>query len=115
MKQMELSSKFLNDELILFRNAKKSGDHNLCLKHLGRAHIISQKSWKTHFYVHCLMLQYAFIRSDIKEIQGQLLRMAATVPGNLFKKLPIGNTGWSSVGMLEHMSIPEDLKILFLE
>lgn len=108
-KRME-RSKVLINELVLYNEARAEGKHGLCFKHLGRAHIIAQSRWFHHFYVHFLMLEYAWKRKDFKELFGQIIRMAATIPGHLFGKLPVGNIGWASVGIFERMPIPEDLK-----
>jgi hypothetical protein len=32
-----------------------------------------------------------------------------TIPGHILRKVPIGNTGWSDIGLVQTMPIPEDL------
>ena len=112
MKNRRLLATQLMKELTLYTEARAKNQHDLCLKYLGRAHIISQYKWFNHFYIHFLMLEYAWSRKDGKEIYGQIIRGLATVPGHLFGKLPRGNTGWSSVPLTKELPVPSDLKHL---
>lgn len=102
-----------NHELSLYEKALSEKNDSLCVLHLGRAHIISQRQWNYHLYVHYLMLCYSWSRRDIKEILGQLLRLVLTLPGHLIQILPKGNIGWSSVHFNKEMEIPHDLKKYF--
>lgn len=112
-----MDSKVLNqaiqNEIDLYLEARRRKIQSLCVHHLGRAHILAQKSVVIHLIVHVLMLVHACSRRDIKEIKGQLVRLIATVPGHVFNKLPRGNIGWSSVSMFERMDIPSDLEPYF--
>lgn len=115
MKNRSVIAQLLVKELTLYTQARASKNHEQCVYHLGRAHILSQYKWFHHFYVHFLMFEYSWSRSDWKEICPQIIRMAATIPGHMFKKLPKGNTGWSSVGLTQEIALPEDFKKLFLD
>lgn len=101
-------------EMSSFYEARRKGLHDKCRYHLGRAHILSQKKMTLHLRVHLSMLSYGFARRDIREVLGQIIRLLATTPGHLINRLPKGNIGFASVGMLEEMEIPEDLKIYFV-
>ncbi len=100
-------------EVQLYQNAYRNKDFDLCMIHLGRAHIVSQNKVSFHLYVHYLMLQYAFLRHDLREILGQVLRLIVTIPGHLLGRVPAGNTGWSTVGLIQKMPVPKDLEVEF--
>lgn len=99
-------------EIESYNRARSESNHELSLYHLGRAHIISQKSTRYHLYVHFLMLLYALERTDLKEIIGQILRLTVTVPGHILGKVPKGNIGWATIGLTQELPIPDDLKDL---
>lgn len=101
------------DEISLYQNALARREHDLCVLHLGRAHILSQKRWDYHLWVHYLMLRYAWGQKDLKEIFGQVLRLLLTIPGHLINRLPKGNIGWSSVHFNKEMPIPNEFKKYF--
>jgi len=56
------------------------------------------------------MLEYAWKRRDLIEVRGQVLRLVVTIPGHILKKVPKGNTGWSTVGLNQVLPIPSDLQ-----
>ena len=100
-------------EVIAYRKALASGTEQECILHLSRAHILSQRYIFLHLKTHFLMLNYAILHFDLRESLGQLLRIVVTVPGHLLGKVPVGNTGWSKVGLTQKMPVPPDLtKIL---
>lgn len=100
-------------ELTNYTQARAKGQHDMCVYHLGRAHILSQHRWFHHFYVHFLMFEYSWGRKDRKEVWAQIIRMFATVPGHIFQKLPKGNTGWSNVGLREELPLPKEFADYF--
>jgi hypothetical protein len=102
----------LDKEVLLFKEAQTSKNHDLCILHLGRAHIISQQSAWSHLYVHFIMFAYAAEKADLKEILGQTLRIFVTLPGHLIGGVPKGNIGWSTVGLTSEAPVPEDLQNL---
>lgn len=105
--------RYFKNEINQFKNASAREDHVSCFFHLGRAHILSQKSVVLHLKVHLIMLRYSFKRKDAVEFFGQILRLFVTIPGHLFGKVPVGNIGWSTVGLTEQMPVPEDLKKIY--
>lgn len=103
---------FLN-EISAARSAFAAGKHEAAFARLERAHILGQLNFVDHVIAHLWMLRIALIRRDAGEIFGQVLRLAATVPGHLLGWLPIGNTGGANVSPLRPMPIPLDLKPYF--
>ena len=107
---MNTIPEYMRFEISKFKEAKNRGDHPSCFRHLGRAHVLSQSSTLSHLYEHFLMIGYAIERKDTKEILGQILRIIVTVPGHLLGRVPVGNIGWSTVGLVQRMQIPDDLR-----
>ena len=104
----------LKVEIACFESARKDKRDDLCLLHLGRAHIISQSMNSfEHLSIHFIMFCYACRKRDPKEVLGQLLRLLVTLPGHLFGKVPLGNTGWTTMKLTDERPIPDDLKDLF--
>lgn len=95
------------------RSALERGDRDTAFARLERAHILGQLRFLDHVVAHLWMLRVARLRRDPREIWGQLVRLAATVPGHLFGWLPIGNTGGADVSPLKPMPIPVDLQPYF--
>ena len=86
-----------------------AGRFDPAFRHLERAHILGQLRFVDHVVVHLWMLRVAAARADRREVRGQVLRLAATVPGHLFGWVPIGNTGGADVSALKPMPVPADL------
>lgn len=59
---------------------------------------------------HIAMLAFAFSRRDLREILGQLLRIALVPLGALTGRLPTGNTGRARISAFAPMPVPEDLQ-----
>lgn len=96
-------------EIRLFKISVTKNSDSAARNHLGRAHIISQQSFQSHFYIHALMLGYALKTKNFSEVLGQIIRLVSTLPGHLIGKLPTGNIGWSTVGIIEELPIPDDI------
>jgi Protein of unknown function (DUF3703) len=77
--------------------------------HLERAHVLGQHDFARHWQVHALMLRAAWNLADAREVRGQVLRLALVPLGHLLRRLPLGNTGRSSVSAFEPMPIPPEL------
>jgi hypothetical protein len=107
-----LVARQLMTELKLYSEARKTDSHQDCISYLGRAHILAQYKWFPHFYIHFLMFEYSWKRNDSLEWLAQLTRMLMTIPEHMFKKYPIGNVGWSSMGLFENKPMPNDLQKL---
>jgi len=80
--------------------------------HLERAHIIGQPYPLQHTYVHWQMLKFGFRIKSMKEIAGQLPRLAVGGVKSFVGVIPVGNTGGANVPALQPMPIPEDLKAI---
>jgi hypothetical protein len=77
--------------------------------HLERAHILSQPLIWLHTRVHIAMLVLAVRTADLREIGGQLIRLALAGIGSAMGSYPVGNTGRSNVPLTAPMPIPNDL------
>jgi Protein of unknown function (DUF3703) len=97
-------------EMTAYRLARDEGDSVVAWRALERAHIISQPFLTLHIATHMVMLKFAIDERDIREIIGQLIRLALAPLGALTGRIPIGNTGRSNVSAFEPMPVPEDLK-----
>ena len=49
---------------------------------------------------------------DMRELRGQVRRIALVPVGHLVGRLPMGNTGGANVSAFEWMAIPPDLERL---
>lgn len=58
------------------------------------------------------MFAFAVLLRDWPEAAGQLLRLALAPLSNLTGRLPIGNTGRSTVSAFTAMDIPSDLRAI---
>lgn len=89
--------------------ATEQGATDIAWHHLERAHILSQTAFVPHIVSHWRMLRLALAERDGREAAGQLVRLALAPLGNLTGRLPIGNTGRSTVSAFAPMDIPPDL------
>jgi hypothetical protein len=74
-----------------------------------RAHILSQPWPGPHTRTHAVMLRLAVHAGDLREVLGQLVRLAVAAPGSAAGRYPSGNTGRARVGLTAPMPIPADL------
>ncbi|MCF3182789.1 DUF3703 domain-containing protein [Streptomyces polychromogenes] len=80
-----------------------------------RAHILSQPWPWPHTRTHAVMLRLALRDRDMREVIGQLVRLAVAAPGSAAGKYPDGNTGRTRAGLTTPMPIPDDLAALLRE
>jgi hypothetical protein len=80
-----------------------------------RAHILSQPWPGAHTRSHAVMLRLAVQERDVREVFGQLVRLAVAAPGSAAGKYPTGNTGQARVGITTPMPLPDDLAALLRE
>jgi hypothetical protein len=92
--------------------ARGEGSLDLAFHHLERAHILGQQYVATHVRTHLAMLRIGFVRRDLREIVGQIVRVPAAAIGSALGVPPGGNTGGANVGFFARMEIPSDLKVL---
>lgn len=100
-------------EMTAMAKAHVSGDLDVAFHHLERAHIMGQRYLFPHIITHWWMLKIGVLRGDVREICGQLLRLFAVFPANIFGWVPVGNTGGANVSALKSMPIPKDIAMLF--
>ncbi|WP_374772632.1 DUF3703 domain-containing protein [Streptomyces sp. NBC_01310] len=77
-----------------------------------RAHILSQPWPRAHTRTHAVMLRLAVRDRDLREVLGQLVRLAVAYPGSAAGKYPDGNTGRTRAGLTTPMPVPDDLAAL---
>ncbi|NUP05956.1 MAG: DUF3703 domain-containing protein [Polyangiaceae bacterium] len=82
---------------------------------LERAHVLSQPSAGLHTRVHAAMLVLAIRTGDIREIFGQIVRVAVGGLGSALGRFPVGNTGRARVPIMAEMPIPRDVQSVFDE
>ena len=96
-------------ELAHYAAARRRGDTQAAWTALERAHIVSQPLLGPHLRVHAAMLGYAVRTRDLPEIAGQLARLALAPLGSITGRIPVSNTGRSTVSAFQPMPIPSDL------
>jgi hypothetical protein len=99
----------LQQDLIESRQARKSKDFDRCWSLLEDAHVLSQPWARLHVRVHGSMFVAAVMQRDVREVRGQLSRIAVAGPGSLSGRYPTGNTGRARVPATQPMPIAGDL------
>jgi hypothetical protein len=79
--------------------------------HLERVHILGQSFTFPHARAHWWMLKVGWVRQDLTEITGQVLRILGALT---FSRIwvPGGNTGGAHVSPFTSMLIPEEFQSL---
>ncbi|QCE42076.1 DUF3703 domain-containing protein [Psychroserpens sp. NJDZ02] len=99
-------------EVDLYRIAIANQDYCNAWYHLERTHIIGQSYPIQHTYSHWLMLKFGLKQKDIKEVFGQLLRLAVGGWKSFINHVPLGNTGGANVPPLKKIPFPSDIEQL---
>lgn len=99
-------------ELGAGRDARRRGDVTAAWLALERAHILSQPAAWLHTRVHLAMLVLAVRTRDVRELAGQMARLAVAGVGSWLRRYPAGNTGRARVPINQPMPIPADLAAL---
>ena len=99
----------LQQNLIESRQARRSKDFDRCWALLEDAHVLSQPWAWLHVRVHGSMFVAAVVQRDVREVRGQLSRIAVAGPGSLSGRYPTGNTGRARVPATQPMPIRSDL------
>lgn len=99
----------LQAEFDAARKAVAGRDLDAGFRHLERAHVLGQAFVIPHVKSHLGMLRVGWLRRDLREIVGQLLRVPGGAIGSLLGHVPLGNTGGANVPPFRSMPIPEDL------
>ena len=99
----------LQQNLIESRQARKLKDFDRCWALLEDAHVLSQPWAWVHVRVHGSMFVAAMMQRDVREVRGQLSRIAVAGPGSLSGRYPTGNTGRARVRATQPMPITGEL------
>lgn len=97
-------------ELLASRAARRRGDLATAWRALERAHILSQPAAWLHTRVHLAMLVLGARTLDLREVLGQLVRVAVAAPGSWLGRYPAGNDGRARTPILRPAPIPDDLR-----
>jgi hypothetical protein len=89
--------------------ARLENDRDEKWRALERAHILSQQWPWPHTRAHWHMLTLAVRTSDLREVTGQLVRLAGGGLVSALGRAPIGNNGRSSVPSMQPMPVPAEL------
>ena len=101
--------KTINRKLTGAREARMFKDFDRCWTLLEDAHVLSQPWAWLHVRVHGSMFVAAVVQRDVREVRGQLLRIAVASPGSLSGRYPTGNTGRARVPATQPMPIAGEL------
>ena len=99
----------LQQNLIESRQLRKSKNFDRCWTLLEDAHVLSQPWAWLHVRVHGAMFVAAVVQRDVREVRGQLSRIAVAGPGSLSGRYPTGNTGRARVPATQPMPIAGEL------
>lgn len=79
---------------------------------LMAAHVTGQYRLTLHWDSHVRMLGQAWRERDLREIAGQLLRLALVPLGHALRRLPAGNVGRATVSAFAPMQPPAEVAAL---
>jgi hypothetical protein len=99
----------INRNLTEAREAWMFKDFDRCWSLLEDAHVLSQPWAWMHVRVHGSMFVTAMVQRDVREVWGQLSRIAVAGPGSLSGRYPTGNTGRARVPATQPMPIAGEL------
>ncbi|MBL1076824.1 DUF3703 domain-containing protein [Nocardia sp. 2] len=89
--------------------ARTTSDLDEMWRALERAHILSQRWPWPHTRAHWHMFSLALRTRDRREALGQAVRLSGAGLASSLGRVPIGNTGRATVGIMTPMPIPDDL------
>ena len=99
----------INNCFVEAREARHQRDWIQSWSLLETAHILSQPWAWMHVRVHGSMFVTAIVQRDVREVRGQLSRIAVAGPGSLSGRYPTGNTGRARVRATQPMPITGEL------
>jgi hypothetical protein len=99
----------INRNLTEAREARMFKNFDRCWTLLEDAHVLSQPWAWLHVRVHGSMFVAAMAQRDVREVRGQLSRIAVAGPGSLSGRYPTGNTGRARVPATQPMPIAGEL------
>jgi hypothetical protein len=101
--------KTINRKLTEAREARMFKNFDRCWSLLEDAHVLSQPWAWLHVRVHGSMFVAAVMQRDVREVRGQLSRIAVAGPGSLSGRYATGNTGRARVPATQPMPIAGEL------
>lgn len=81
----------------------RAGNTDEAFRLLEEAHVLGQGDLALHARVHGLMLRVGAARRDMREVLGQVARLALVPLGHLSGRLPLGNSGGTDAPALVPM------------
>ena len=103
---------FVQAELDAARRARALQDACGEFACLERAHVLSQANTLLHVRVHAAMLLWGVRQRSVREVLGQVLRLAGAATKTWVGLVPHGNTGGTNVGAFARMPIAPELQRL---
>lgn len=100
---------YVTAELAAATSASRRGDVAEGWRDLERAHVLSQPSAWLHTRVHLAMFVLAVRTRDLRELAGQLVRLAFAAIGSALGRYPVGNTGRARVPITKPMPVDAEL------
>ncbi len=91
--------------------AAEAGGPN-AFAHLERAHVLGQASTREHVRVHWRMLRWGLARRDLREVLGQVFRLAGAATKTFVGLVPVGNTGGANVSPFRPMPVDPELAVI---
>lgn len=82
---------------------------------LMAAHVVGQAQFGLHVDSHLRMLALAWSQRDLREVAGQVLRLALVPLGHALARLPAGNVGRATVPALRPMEPPPEIRALIAQ
>ena len=80
---------------------------------LEAAHVLGQTRLSPHLQVHGFMLALAWETRAVREVLGQVFRLALVPLGHLLGRLPLGNSGRANISAFQVMQpSPDFLKVI---
>ena len=76
---------------------------------------MGQTRFGPHLQVHCLMLSLAWEKRMLREVLGQLFRIALVPLGHLLKCLPSGNSGRADISAFRAMETSTEVRQVIAE
>jgi hypothetical protein len=90
----------------------QAADAEACWRLLMAAHVVGQSDFRLHGDSHLRMLRQAVRERDLREVAGQLLRLALVPLGHALRRLPAGNIGRATVSAFRPMVPPPEVAAL---
>ena len=88
------------------------GEFSRVFQHLEIAHVLGQNDVVPHVMTHYWMLKIGVKRRSLREIWGQVIRIALGAFGSAIGIVPFGNTGGTDISMFKRLPIDPSVQKL---